>query len=159
MCLLSLFLNIIKNIWDVLVIYSQDTQCRYVWNAAMSESCGFCFEFENFDPALLCIITVESSWIDFWNHLQKKIHHMINGSAESTGGKWYDYSCCFKQTIYLLFTAEQTGAAWWFGLCRRPQEGLKCQEDVSVEHVFILLLPVYIRNLATSENCIVVQFQ
>ncbi|KAF2983575.1 hypothetical protein EK904_005768 [Melospiza melodia maxima] len=26
MCLLSLFLNIIKNIWDVLVIYSQDTQ-------------------------------------------------------------------------------------------------------------------------------------
>lgn len=35
--------HIIKNIWDVLVIYSQDTQCRYVWNADMSESLWILF--------------------------------------------------------------------------------------------------------------------
>lgn len=28
----------------------------------------------------------------------------------------------------------------------------QCQEDVSVKYLFLLLLPVYIQNLATSES-------
>lgn len=28
----------------------------------------------------------------------------------------------------------------------------KCREDVNVKYLFLLLLPVYIRNLATSES-------
>lgn len=33
--------HIIKNIWDVLVIYSQDTQCMYVWNSDVWKFVGF----------------------------------------------------------------------------------------------------------------------
>lgn len=120
MCLLGLFLTHYQKHLGC-SSYLQPGYTVYVClKCRCLKVCGFCFELENFDPVLLCITTPESSWTDFWNHLQKEVCQMINGNAENAEGKLYGYSCCFEQITYLLFAAEQTGTAWWFGLCRRP---------------------------------------
>lgn len=77
MCLLGLFLTHYQKHLGC-SSYLQPGYTVYVClKCRCLKVCGFCFELENFDPVLLCITTPESSWTDFWNHLQKDVKWLM----------------------------------------------------------------------------------
>lgn len=69
-----------KNIGDIPVIYSQDTQCRYICKFV-----AFVLNLKIFWQIFLCITMLESNGIDFWYHLEKAVCQMINCNAENAG--------------------------------------------------------------------------